>query len=165
MVAVEWMQQAPAEISMAVLINTSLRPYCRLTQRLRVSAWPPLLAIASRARTPRAAEQRILRLTSHRETAIAEVLDDWTRWRCTHPVSAGNALRQLAAAARFRAVPPSPPTRVLLLASRSDQLVDVACSRQIAAAWHCELREHPWAGHDLPLDDGPWIARTAGDWI
>lgn len=165
MVAVEWMRQAPADIATAVLINTSLRPYCRLTQRLRISAWPKLLGVARHASAAREAERRILKLTSHRASARGEVLDDWARWRSTHPVSPANALRQLAAAARFRAQAPAAATRVLLLVSATDRLVDAACSRQIAATWNRPLREHPWAGHDLPLDDGKWIADTVRDWI
>jgi hypothetical protein len=25
--------------------------------------------------------------------------------------------------------------------------------------------EHPSAGHDLPLDDGPWLVRELGAWL
>ena len=171
MLAIDWLHRYPQEIERAVLINTSLRGYSGLTRRLRVKAWPQLLRVATQ-RDPRAAETAILQLTSARATARGaaaldtQVLDDWTRWRAAQPVSARNALRQLAAAARFAA--PSfagsgLEERLLLLAGSGDRLVAPGCSRALARAWHCELRVHPWAGHDLPLDDPRWLVAQLGE--
>jgi hypothetical protein len=72
-------------------------------------------------------------------------------------VSAANALRQLWAAARFVAPPAPPRARVLVLTSARDGLVDTRCSLALARAWRCEIESHPWAGHDLSLDDAPWV--------
>jgi pimeloyl-ACP methyl ester carboxylesterase len=71
-------------------------------------------------------------------------------------VSRANALRQLAAAARYaaRGVPRCP---VLVLSSRGDQLVNPVCSTRLARAWGAPHVEHPWAGHDLPHDDPQWL--------
>jgi hypothetical protein len=44
-----------------------------------------------------------------------------------------------------------------VLAGAGDRLVDPTCSRRLAAAWACPLAVHPWAGHDLPLDDAQWV--------
>jgi hypothetical protein len=46
---------------------------------------------------------------------------------------------------------------VLLLTSAQDGLVDTRCSLALAQAWHCDIESHPWAGHDLPLDDAAWV--------
>ena len=46
-----------------------------------------------------------------------------------------------------------------------DQLVDPACSAQLAAAWKADLEVHPEAGHDLPLDDGPWVVNQVRAWL
>ena len=86
------------------------------------------------------------------------MLDDWTKWRLSHPVSRANALRQLLAAMRFNAPSLPPQTRVLLLTGAQDRLVDTRCSQALAAAWQCEIAVHPTAGHDLPLDDASWVA-------
>ena len=75
-----------------------------------------------------------------------------------HPVTRANVPRQLLAAARYRA-PLTLATPTLLLASAQDQLVSVACSQALARYWQCALQIHPTAGHDLPLDDGDWVAR------
>jgi predicted alpha/beta hydrolase family esterase len=79
-------------------------------------------------------------------------------------VSRGNTLRQLLAAARYRCDDP-PAVRTLLLASTRDALVDWRCSHAIAQAWDCPLREHPRAGHDLPLDDPGWVIDQVAEWM
>jgi len=45
-----------------------------------------------------------------------------------------------------------------------DRLVDARCSERLAQAWQVELHTHPDAGHDLPLDDGEWVARQVAQW-
>jgi hypothetical protein len=30
--------------------------------------------------------------------------------------------------------------------------------------WQCSLRLHPGAGHDLPLDDTPWVLEQIQHW-
>lgn len=164
MVAVAWAHAHPRDIAALVLINTSLRPYNRVTQRLRPAALRILATLADGGDAG-AYERAVLGLTSNRADAAAAVLADWTAWRRDSPVSGANALRQLWAAARYRAplAPPAPP--LLLLASRTDRLVDPACSRTLAQRWHCPLVEHPDAGHDLPLDDGPWVAEQVRAWL
>ena len=87
------------------------------------------------------------------------MLPQWVLARQQRPVRATNVLRQLAAAARYRAPPTPPPVPTLLLASTHDRLVSCACSRALARAWRCALVEHPHAGHDLPLDDPQWVVQ------
>ena len=79
-------------------------------------------------------------------------------------MSAANTLRQLAAAARYRWSGSAPAQPVLVLRSAGDRLVDPACSQRIAEAWRAGLLTHPDAGHDLPLDDGPWLAAQVAAW-
>jgi hypothetical protein len=45
-----------------------------------------------------------------------------------------------------------------------DRLVDPECSRTLARAWQADFIEHPNAGHDLPLDDGAWVAQQIERW-
>jgi pimeloyl-ACP methyl ester carboxylesterase len=166
MVAVAWADRHPAEVAAAVLVNTSLRPHGRPAQRLRPAAWPTLLRLALLDPAPRRREEAVLRLTAGRAPADREaLLRDWVAWRRECPVTHANAWRQLWAAARYRAPHAAPLDRLLLLASRGDRLVDPECSRRLAGAWQVELREHPDAGHDLPLDDGAWVARQVRLWL
>jgi len=93
------------------------------------------------------------------------VLNDWEVYRRENPVRIGNALRQLLAAAQFSAPSIKPSVPMLVLFSHNDDLVDASCSRQIAKHWATAWAEHPTAGHDLPLDDGVWVASQVGAWL
>jgi pimeloyl-ACP methyl ester carboxylesterase len=172
MVAASWSLRHPEDIERLVLVNTSMRPYSRVHERLRPGAWPTLLRVArhwdGRDREG-LAETGIHGLTCARRDTLAADLDEWRAIRASAPVSRANALRQLAAAARYaaRGVPRCP---VLVLSSRGDQLVNPVCSARLARAWGAPHVEHPWAGHDLPHDDPQWLvdalhARIAGSAI
>jgi pimeloyl-ACP methyl ester carboxylesterase len=155
MVSMAWAQAYPAEISRQVLINTSLRPLNPFYQRFQPKNVVTLGRLWLSGASAETWEHAIWRMTSH--LSDPAVVNDWVRLRQVHPVTAMNALRQLWAASRFAApdLPPNVPT--LLLASTHDSLVNVQCARALAKRWHWPLTEHPAAGHDLPLDDGPWV--------
>lgn len=165
MVATDWAQRHPGEIERLVLINTSMRPFSRMHERLRPSAWPGLLAIAAHWRDTLRAERGIHRLTCNRVDRLNADLDAWRAIRLSAPVSRANALRQLWAAARFSAAVAAPRCPVLILSSRADRLVDPVCSAKLAAAWGAPRREHAWAGHDLPHDDPAWLAEQVRAWL
>jgi pimeloyl-ACP methyl ester carboxylesterase len=80
-------------------------------------------------------------------------------------VSRGNVLRQLVAAALYRAPDARPPVPILVLASRGDRLVDAACSVNLARRWNAPIALHPTAGHDLTFDEGPWVASQVQQWL
>lgn len=165
MVAVDWAARAPETLAGAVLVNTSLRRFSPLRQRLQPGSWRQLLSIALGSGNAVDKEASILLLTSRNPQAAAAVLDDWAAERVEQPVSAANALRQLLAAARYSAPAEAPSVPMLILSSRRDALVDPRCSQAIAEQWQCDSAVHPSAGHDLTLDDGPWAAQRIGIWL
>lgn len=165
MVATDWAQRHPEEIERLVLINTSMRPFSRVHERLRPSAWPGLLGVAAHWSDAPRAERGIHRLTCNRADTLDADLDAWSEIRRSAPVSRANALRQLWAAARFTAAFAAPRCPLLILSSRADRLVDPVCSAKLAAAWGAPQREHPWAGHDLPHDDPAWTAEQVRAWL
>lgn len=167
MVAVAWSELYPAELEKLVLINTSLAPYSPFYQRLRPANYPALI----RRLLFGSADQReslILQLTSslksHSEHKQS-ILDQWTSYARECPITRANVLRQLLAAARYRAAATAPSSPVLLLAGQQDRLVDAKCSLTLAHHWCCSIRLHPTAGHDLPLDDGAWVSQQVKDWL
>ncbi|MGI9217433.1 MAG: alpha/beta fold hydrolase [Hydrogenophaga sp.] len=165
MVAAQWAHTAPHELAGAVLVNTSLRPFSPLHHRLQAPNWPRALRLALGRPTPDAAERLVWQMTSRQRNVDEAVIAAWVAARRQHPVRGANALRQLLAAARYRA-PVQPPTvPLLLLAGAGDRLVDPRCSHALAQAWCAPLREHPRAGHDLPLDDPHWVAEQVRDWL
>ena len=165
MVAVEWAAQHPVELACGVLINTSLRPFSPWYRRLRPRNYGALLRLALSSPQPaRAREAIVLALTTRHPPQPNAVLDHWAALGEARPVSRGNALRQLAAAGRYRAPQRAPLVPLLAVVSAADGLVDPRCSHRLAQQWQLPLAEHPTAGHDLPLDDGTWLAKTIGCW-
>ena len=164
MAAVHWAQSAPHELAGCVLVNTSLRPFSPFWQRLRPRNYPALVRILLPGQTDADIEQRIWAMTSNHADRTHGVVPAWAALRQECPVSAGNAVRQLVAAARFRAARSAPRVPILLLSSVQDRLVDARCSRAIAQAWRCAHAQHPSAGHDLPLDAPQWVADQAAQW-
>ncbi len=161
MAAAAWMRAHPEELRGAVLINSSLRPFSAFHERLRPGSYGALLRLVGADSAGR--ERIILRLTSRGDRS--DVLPAWIAFRRERPVSSANALRQLLAAARYRASPRRPEVPLLVLASDRDALVDPRCSRRIAAQWQARIAVHPSAGHDLPLDDPAWVAREVRAWL
>ena len=164
MVATDWAQRYPGEVARLVLINTSMRPYSRFTERLRPASWARIALLALSWRSAQSAERSVHQLTCNREANRAGDLATWLEIRKSAPVTAVNALRQLIAAARFRSAPTPPRCPVLVLSSTLDRLVDARCSAALATAWLAPHYRHPWAGHDLPHDDAPWVAQRIAGW-
>ncbi|MES2686891.1 MAG: alpha/beta fold hydrolase [Pseudomonadota bacterium] len=164
MVATDWAQQFPGEVAALVLVNTSMRPFSRATERLRPGNWPTLLRLAARWDDARDSERVIHALTCEHSATLDQDLAAWVHIRQSAPVRAGNAWRQLWAAAQFTAAAGQPPCPTLLLSSGADRLVNPRCSVRLAQAWQAEHRIHPWAGHDLPHDDAGWVCRSIADW-
>ncbi len=166
MVAVSWNERHPSELENLVLINTSLSPYNPFYHRLRPENYPVLLgrlllgSVVER-------ESMVLDLTSSMTSNVDKqaILDQWIAYARECPITRANILRQLWAAARYRALPAAPSASVLLLAGQQDRLVNVKCSIRLADEWGCPIRLHPAAGHDLPLDDGVWVSQQVRDWL
>ena len=157
---------APHEVAGCVLINTSLRPFSPFWHRLQLHNIAPLLRLAWRWRSAETAEQVVWQITSRSApSAAAGAVVQWAAVRRQRPVSARNAVRQLVAAARYCAPTAAPVDRVLLLGSQEDRLVSSQCSQAIAQAWGLPLQLHPWAGHDLPLDDPQWVIDAVLQWL
>ena len=165
MVAAHWSRVAPNEVAGCVLINTSFRPFSPVFQRLRPRNYAALALSLLPGQSAHALERRIWSMTSNHHGTTGHVVPQWVALREQWPVSAGNAMRQLAAAACFIAPSCPPPVPVLLLSSAADRLVDDRCSQAIARAWRCPHERHPTAGHDLPLDAPQWVAQSVAQWM
>ena len=168
MVTCDWAQRHPRELSAAVLVNTSLRGHSPFWQRLRPARYAGLLR---RSMLPTPAdewERHLLAVTAPRHARTPEAAATLARWiglRQSQPVSRSNALRQLAAALRYRPPALPPPVPLLLLSGAGDRLVNPACSAALARAWECPLRTHPEAGHDLPQDAPAWLVEQVQAWL
>ena len=165
MVAAEWAARHPEELRGCVLIGTSFGGISPFHRRLRPRNYATLLGLALPGMSDAAREAAVLRFTSRLAEDRDRIVRDWSAWRREHPVARANALRQLWAAACYRPPAQRPAVPLLVLAGARDGLVDPACSRELARLWQTGYAEHPAAGHDLPLDDGAWVARETASWL
>lgn len=180
MVAWEWMRSYPEDICGATLMNTSFADLSPFYQRLHWQSYGKFAALTM-ARDLYNRESGILRLTSNRQyisregvhtasqsgTGAAQdeqIIQAWEQIQNQRPISLKNSFRQIIAAASYRPGDMKPEQPVLLLNGLGDRLVSPNCSEAIHKKWHLELRCHPWAGHDLTLDDGAWVASQLKDW-
>lgn len=165
MTTIEWMEQYPEDIERAVLMNTSLRGMSAFTERLRPENYRAIFGNLLRGRAGLEREQLILDITTNLYPHKAALAAKWAGYAADHPTSTANALRQLAAAARYHAPPARPHEHVLMLQSLGDRLVNPVCSTRIAETWRWPLFSHPSAGHDLTLDDPEWVIARIREWL
>ena len=167
MVAVAWSEHYPHELEKMVLINTSLAPCNPFYHRLRPANYPALfrqMLFGSSAQR----EKLVLKLTSNlasHSLRKQSIVESWINYALRYPVSRANILRQLRAAMGNRASDTAPAIPTLLLVAQQDKLVNAKCSLKLCESWHCDIRIHPTAGHDLPLDDGEWVAKQVKGWL
>lgn len=164
MVALEWCRAAPQDVAGCILVNTSGGGHSPWWDRLRPAQALRLMGLLAPGLPVHERERRILAMTSAVPQRHEAVVEDWTCIAVQRPVNRANALRQLLAAARYRAPLAPPPVPGLLLASQGDRLVAQRCSQRLARAWGWPLSLHPWAGHDLPLDDPDWVLNHITQW-
>jgi pimeloyl-ACP methyl ester carboxylesterase len=164
MLACDWSTRHAQEISRAVLINTSLRPFSPFYQRLRPRNYAALAGLLLYGNDLPARERLILQLTSNYAPPPG-LLDDWLSYARQCPIQTANALRQLIAAMRYRASRLAPAADLLLLCGAADRLVNPRCSEALARQWQAPLYRHPDAGHDLPLDAPDWVVAQVCRWL
>lgn len=164
MVAWEWLCRHPEDICGATLINTSFADVSPFYQRLRWQSYKDFLALVM-ARDVHKRELSAVHLVSNRREFDEQTSLAWENIQKLRPISLSNSLRQIIAAASYRPGAIKPMQPVLLLNGQGDRLVDPACSEAIHKKWQLELRRHPWAGHDLTLDDGAWVVLQLQAWL
>ena len=164
MVAWEWMRRYPEDISAGILINTSFADLSPFYHRLRWQNYKKLLGLimASNIHTR---EARILQLVSNCSDGNNKMGQAWEKIQNARPISFKNCWRQIKAAATYRPGNIKPIQSVFLLNSLGDRLVAPICSEAISKKWSFEIQLHPWAGHDLPLDDSDWVVSQLKIWV
>ncbi|RVT87632.1 alpha/beta fold hydrolase [Inhella crocodyli] len=137
LMAIEWARRAPDEIGALVLLSPAVRPF---TPILRGTPW----RLWSRAL---------------RQWWGGEASPEVGRAPWRSAMALGMARWRYATSRRRPAAP------VLLLAGERDAWRDWRVAQRISRAWGAALRLHPKAGHDLLLDDAPWVARSIAEWL
>lgn len=153
MIGVEWSRLFPDEVAGLITINTSDRGSSRFFERMRPHNYKSLLKIFSNPKASALVEEPI-----QTEKSISE--ED----KFKLVTSRTNFIRQLIAAGSYHFPKQKPKPDILMLCSEKDLLVNPVCSHKIADMWELEVRSHPTAGHDLPLEDAPWICSEIQKW-
>lgn len=162
MIGLDWCARYPGDFERAVIINSSTAS-TPIWQRFQPSSIPNLVLGRFRADVPR--ERAILEQTANSPDLDLDALSQrWAGYLQTQRPSSASVARQIAAAISFR-MPKRVDTPLLVLTSTHDRLVSSTASRAIANSFGAPLAVHPTAGHDIPLDDGAWIAEQVRRWI
>lgn len=164
MVAIDWLQRFSEELEGGVFINISLSGINPFYQRLKPKAWMPLLQIVLTKDVERR-EKKVLELTTSQFVVTDSSLKNRVLAYQKHPSTKVNFLRQIYAASRFKAGTQKIKKPILLLNSLGDRLVDSACSSTIHEKWQWEIKTHPSANHDLPLEDPDWVIDQIREWL
>ncbi len=163
MVAWDWLQRYPEDINGAVLLNTSFANLSPFYQRLRWQSYATFLGLLLQSNLHKR-EASILKLVSNRTDVGGLIASEWTKIQQQRPVSMKNSLHQMTAAATYKPNKQKTTQPVLLLSSQKDRLVSSACSLAIQKRWQVDLAIHPWAGHDICLDQPLWVVDRIKRW-
>lgn len=156
MITVEWMREFPHEVKKAYLLCTSSSGVSPFYQRFQVENYlmAPRLFMSQGDHVEW--EKIILGLVTNSHERREEEMFSLMEYSKAHPMSMANILRQMVAASQYR-FPKEAPGDVKLIASYGDRLVSPECTLAIAHKWGLKPVMHPWAGHDIPLDDPQWV--------
>lgn len=164
MIAADWIFRHPDDFAAAILVNTSFKGVSTVLERLQPEGFYALTRAAFE-NEPMERERRVLHLISNHRSERERALPKWAEIESQRPVQKVAFLTQLMAASKFKIPRGRPEIPVLIVNSKRDRMVNPISSERVAERWRCSLVTHPTAGHDLPLDDGPWLAKTIAQWL
>ncbi|MCK6596924.1 MAG: alpha/beta hydrolase [Bdellovibrionaceae bacterium] len=151
MVAIEWLNQYPEEIEKTYLINTSIKGLKPFYKRLLPENYLEIFGVLFKSNLER--EKIILKMTSNNLEVSEKVLLQFEKIAERHPIKLENLLRQLMAASSMVFPKNIQSHKVNIFVSANDRLVSSENSMEIAKRWGLAPMIHPWAGHDMVLDD------------
>lgn len=162
MVATHWSLRHPQKVAKQFLINTSdNRSPSHL--RIQLPIWPMILRRLINPSGPKV-EFGVLQAISNR----ADVRKKWSpifqEAYAKVPIRRRDFLAQIRTASQTR-FPVQAPVSSVILNSKGDRLAHHSCSEKIARLWDCPIETHVSAGHDLTLDDGPWVLEKLSKYL
>lgn len=164
MVAWEWLHNHPDECCGAVLLSISFAGLNPFYERLRWQIYGKFFALMME-RNPYKRELAIVQLVNNSRDRDGQIAQEWEQIQKQRPMRLKTMVNQMLAAASYQPSIAKPKPPVLLLNAKGDRLVAPVCSETIQNKWGLELCTHPWAGHDLTVDDGSWVALQLQSWV
>lgn len=154
MITVEWMRRYPDDVKKAFLVCTSSSNYSSFYKRFLPLNY--LMAAQMLRKKGIEKEKVILKMVTNNLQRREAELNMLSEFSNKYPLRVQNIFRQLFAASRYK-FPEKPPGEVKLIGSYGDRLVSPHCTLKIAESWDLTAVMHPWAGHDIAIDDPDWL--------
>lgn len=155
MIGLDWIERYPDDFKHLITINTSAGDLNPPTERLQLCAIRTILKLFF-SNNVSLRERTILELTTNTFDVTEEIIQKWVDINDESPLKRKTFLAQIIAASKFK-VPSDLPFKPLILASEADRLTNYLCSKKLSLFFNAPAYFHHTAGHDLMLDDGPWI--------
>lgn len=158
MVTLEWLSYYPKEVASAFVINTSLGDTGPFYKRLNYLNYPNIAKSFLADISTR--EKLILDITANNLKVHNEVLENNITMAQKYPVSRRNFFRQLIAGKKTRYNPLLENYKnIYFMTSANDRLVHCENTFNLCRKLNIEPIIHPWAGHDLTLDDPEFVVQ------
>lgn len=165
MIARQWIEKFPNDYSKVVLVNTSFKGINSLFHRLKPISILNFLKIFLTPGTDQR-ERSIVEMVSNNSTNHERIIKEWIEIQKLRPVKRISFINQIKAALSFSPPLTWPESKALLiLTGQKDRLCDYRSSLTLHQKWGGDLKIHPTAGHDLPIDDAPWMIKNIKEWI
>ncbi len=172
MIALDWASAEPDLFEKMILLNTSTADIASPIERFRLGNLPTTL-YSILTSNPESSERLVLRTVSTRfakrsdanDPKLMAIYENNVKWRRERPISRTTILRQLYSAATYHLPDGRPKPKTILISSQGDRLVSPKCSTRLAEHLGVRCLTHPWAGHDISIDDPEWLARNISDWM
>jgi alpha-beta hydrolase superfamily lysophospholipase len=165
MITRRWIELHQKDFKKIILVNTSFKGINPLFHRLKPACIVNFLKIFA---TPgiENRERTIVKMVSNNNTNHEKIIKNWIEIQNKRPVKRASFINQIKAALTFSPAQTWPSNiPLLILAGKMDRLCSVESSKKIHKVWGGELALHETAGHDLPIDDAPWMIEKIKNWL
>jgi len=162
MCTMEWIKQYPKDFKGAVIMNSSFGDLSLPWQRMKLDllfqmAW-------AQFHKKEQGEAMMLEIVSNNSTTYPENVKIACDLLKIRPMKFESLFKQLLSGAFYQMKINEAPTSILALGSSKDKLVSSDCSVSLGKRLNCQVRLHPWAGHELPMDDAEWVCEQVKNW-
>ncbi len=163
LVTLNWVSRHIQDWDGLVIINSSLANLSWPWQRLKPKNYLNLIGYFL-SPDPKHVESIIYNVTCNTDHNKKELIERWTQVRLEYPFRRRDVLNQVKAASYFRSPPKFSLTIPgLVLAGPKDRMVDYKCSKAIADKYGFQLKLSQISGHDMAVDDLPWMLQQIKD--
>lgn len=167
MITMNWLDEHPEDFACAVIQSTSARDIGTLFERMTFFSATRVIRMPFISDPFEREFAKLQIVTSERMESEARkrIAEAWSKFSLPLAEFRRVAVSQLMAATRYRAPRGPARTPILFMNSLGDRMVNPECTTRIARRLGAPIVTHPWGGHDLALEDTPWICTQIHSWL